>query len=153
MKARKRPLASVTETILYILVSSIVFSTRLHITQTPTFLLKVIYHFKITQEGQGRVLRLRMIPPKFYYHPGLCIRSKPQWWPIRWPISWPISCGNADPLIHCAGWFEPTSWCCRDPADPIAPQRELRVFLLITDICAQPQRCQQTEPVTLSAVH
>ena len=31
-----------------------------------------------------------------------------------------------DPLIRCA-WLgiEPASWCCRDTADPVAPQWEL----------------------------
>ena len=28
-----------------------------------------------------------------------------------------------DPLTHCAGLgIKPASWCCRDAADPIAPQ-------------------------------
>lgn len=67
MKARKRQLASIMETILNMLLSRIHFS-RIHITQTPTSTLKVTYHVKIIQHGQGRVFRLRVIPPEFYYH-------------------------------------------------------------------------------------
>ena len=34
-----------------------------------------------------------------------------------------------NPVTHCA-WpgIEPASWCCRDPDDPIMPQRELLIF-------------------------
>ena len=36
-----------------------------------------------------------------------------------------------DPLTHCAGpGIKPVSWCCRDVADPVAPQWELLSVLL-----------------------
>ena len=32
-----------------------------------------------------------------------------------------------DPLTHCSRpGIEPVSWCCRDAADPVAPQQELQ---------------------------
>ena len=37
---------------------------------------------------------------------------------------------NFDPLIQCARpGLKPASWCCRDMADPLAPQRELLYYI------------------------
>ena len=42
------------------------------------------------------------------------------------------SCGNAGSFTHSAGpGTEPASQCCRDPADPVAPQWELPHCLLL----------------------
>ena len=42
----------------------------------------------------------------------------------------------SDPLTCCAQLgIKLASWCCRDAADPIAPQQELLVFVLVYSLC------------------
>jgi len=51
-----------------------------------------------------------------YGVPGPGITSEPQLQP------------KLGPLTHCTRLgIEPVSWCCRDAADPVAPQQELLV--------------------------
>ena len=57
------------------------------------------------------------------------IRSKPQ-------LQLMCSCSNAGSFNHCARLrIEPVSWCCRDAANPIVPQRGFfHLSLDLTDI-------------------
>lgn len=78
-----------------------------------------------------------LLPPLFSFFLLLCLFS---FLAALWPMEFPglgsdlsrsfdlhHSCGNVGSITHCDRLgIEPASWCYRDAADPMAPQRELQ---------------------------